>query len=200
MANQDRVGRLFVQREGNQNIFDVKPGFTVTFPYGGLEVEDGDGTALPVHLRRVVSNAAAVFATPTVLTEGDSGTIQLCDKAAGIDFTLPAITADNVGMEFEFKIVVEPTSNSYRWTAGAADLLLGAIVIHDKDQVEGSTEALMQINRPDGSDDLICTITGSDDTQGSLVGGEVTFTAISATRWWVSGRLVGDGNLATNFS
>jgi hypothetical protein len=54
--------------------------------------------------------------------------------------------------------------------------------------------------RPDVSDDLIMTITGTDDTQGSLVGGWVEFTAITATRWFVRGSLIGDGALATNFS
>jgi hypothetical protein len=140
------------------------------------------------------------FATPIVLTANDSGKAYLLDDAAGLDFTLPAITASNVGMFFDFKLQTEPTSNSYRWTAQAADLLIGRIVIIDKDMVEGSTEAVQQLNRPDGSDDLICTITGTDDTQGSLVGGSVSFLALTATRWWVEGTLIGDGALATNFS
>jgi hypothetical protein len=147
-----------------------------------------------------VVDTAGAFATPIVLTEADSGKIYLLDDAAGLDFTLPAIGAANIGMRFDFKLQTEVTSNSYRWTAQAADLLLGRIIIFDKDVAEGSTEALLQVMRPDGSDDLICTIAGADDTQGSLVGGSVSFLALTATRWWVEGILIGDGALATNFS
>jgi hypothetical protein len=123
----------------------------------------------------------------------------LLDVATGIDFTLPAISAATVGMHFRFRLITEPTSNSYRWTAQTGDVLIGNIVIFDKDVVEGSTEATLQMNRPDGTD-LITTITGTDDTQGSLVGGYVDFEAVSATGWFVNGILIGDGALAQNFS
>ena len=151
------------------------------------------------NLRNVVSNAAAVFATPTVLTAAMSGTTQLLDVATGIDFTLPAIATAQIGTHFRFYLVVEPTSNSYRFTAATGDVLCGNIVLFDKDVVEGSTEALLQMNRPDGTD-LICTITGTDDTQGSLVGGYVDYEAVTATMWFVNGVLIGDGALAQNFS
>jgi hypothetical protein len=166
---------------------------TVTMP-------DYDTTGSAGERRSVVSNASAVFATPKVLTTADSNTSQLLDVATGIDFTLPSITAANLGMFFRFYLTVEPTSNSYRWTAAAGDLLAGQVVIYDKDVTEASTEALIQINRPDGSDDLILTITGTDDTQGSLVGGWIEFEALNATKWFVRGSLIGDGALATNFS
>jgi hypothetical protein len=166
----------------------------VTLPDADINLGTGVGG-----LRSVIDTGGA-FATPIVLTAADSGKVYLLDDAAGLDFTLPAVTAANVGMTFKFLLQTEPTSNSYRWTAQAADLLIGRIIIFDKDVVEGSTEALLQLNRPDGTDDLICTITGTDDTQGSLVGGSVEFTAITATRWWVEGILIGDGALATNFS
>jgi hypothetical protein len=150
-------------------------------------------------LRSVVSNSEAVFATPTVLTAAMSGTTQLLDVATGIDFTLPAISAATVGMHFRFLLTVEPTSNSYRWTGQTGDVMGGHLVVIDKDQVEGSTEAVQQLNRPDGTD-LICTITGTDDTQGSLVGGWLEFEATTATQWFVRGSLIGDGALAQNFS
>jgi hypothetical protein len=167
---------------------------TFTFPDYDLNLGSGVGS-----LKTVVDTGGA-FATPIVLTAADSGKHYLLDDAAGLDFTLPAVSATNVGMQFIFYLQTEPTSNSYRWTAQAADLLIGAVVIYDKDVAEGSTEALLQIMRPDGSDDLITTITGTDDTQGSLVGGWLEFTAITATRWFVRGSLIGDGALATMFS
>jgi hypothetical protein len=156
---------------------------TITVPDYDLTLGSGVGG-----LKTVVDTGGA-FATPIVLTAADSGKHYLLDDAAGLDFTLPAIVTANVGMQFIFYLQTEPTSNSYRWTAQAADLLIGQVVIYDKDVAEGSTEALLQIMRPDGSDDLITTITGTDDTQGSLVGG-----------WLVRGSLIGDGALATIFS
>jgi hypothetical protein len=170
---------------------------TYTTYYPVLSTSANNGSA---GLRETVVDTGGAFATPIVLTAGDTGKTYLLDDAAGLDFTLPAIAAADVGIKYRFLVQVEPTSNSYRFTAQAADLLLGRLVIIDKDMVEGSTEAVQQLNRPDGTDDLILTITGTDDTQGSLVGGSFTIEAITATRWWVEGVLIGDGALATNFS
>jgi hypothetical protein len=225
MAAKDRLtgGRLFKLRSLNQDIIELEDGgsagsgprlelrddqFYVVDPADVTKKLRFDAGSVTAATTRVVTlpdadinlGTGGAFATPIVLTAADSGKVYLLDDAAGLDFTLPAVTAANVGMTFKFLLQTEPTSNSYRWTAQAADLLIGRIIIFDKDVVEGSTEALLQLNRPDGTDDLICTITGTDDTQGSLVGGSVEFTAITATRWWVEGILIGDGALATNFS
>lgn len=150
--------------------------------------------------RKVIVDTGGAYATPIVLTAANSGNVYLLDDAAGLQFTLPAITDGVVGMTFGFRLVTEVTSNAYVITAGAADLLTGMVVMYDKDIAEGGTEALQQLFRPDGSDDLIITIAGTDDTTGSLVGGWLELEAISATRWFVRGELVGDGSLATIFS
>ena len=150
--------------------------------------------------KRQVTDTGGAFATPIVLTSAQSGRVLLLDDAAGLDFTLPALAAADIGTHFLFLLVVEPTSNSYRITAATGDLLNGHVVIYDKDVVEGSTEALLQVNQANGSSHLVFTITGTDDTQGSLIGGWVEFTAISATGWFVRGSLIGDGALASPFS
>jgi hypothetical protein len=222
MAAKDRLtgGRLFKLRSLNQDIVELEDGGSAgSGPR--LELRDDqfyvvDPADVTKKLRFDAGSVTAATTRVVTLPDADinlgtgvgglrsvvdtGGKIYLLDDAAGLDFTLPAVTAANVGMTFKFLLQTEPTSNSYRWTAQAADLLIGRIIIFDKDVVEGSTEALLQLNRPDGTDDLICTITGTDDTQGSLVGGSVEFTAITATRWWVEGILIGDGALATNFS
>lgn len=153
-----------------------------------------------VNYKKQVTDTGGAFATPIVLTAAQSGRVILLDDAAGLDFTLPAIAAADIGMHFSFRLVTEVTSNSYRITAATGDLLDGHVMIVDKDVAEGSTEALMQIFRPDGSDDLIITIAGADDTTGSLVGGWLELEALTATKWFVRGSLVGDGALATIFS
>jgi hypothetical protein len=153
-----------------------------------------------VNYKRQVTDTGGAFATPIVLTAAQSGRVLLLDDAAGLDFTLPALDTAAIGTHFKFLLIVEPTSNSYRITAASGDVLSGHVVIFDKDVVEGSTEALLQVNQANGSSHLVITITGSDDTQGSLIGGWLELTAISATGWFVQGSLVGDGALATIFS
>ena len=108
--------------------------------------------------------------------------------------------ATDLGTHFTFLLVTEVTSNSYRMTAATGDLLNGHVMVVDKDVVEGSTEALMQIERPNGSSHLVLTIACADDTTGSLPGGWLEFTAISTTGWFVRGSLVADGALAAIFS
>lgn len=154
---------------------------------------------LPLGSPTVVATGGE-FDTPIVLDASYSGKVILLDTAAGLDFTLPALTTANVGMQFTFFLVTEVTSNSYRFTAQSGDLLSGHVIMYDKDVAEGSTEALQQLFRPDGSDDLVITIAGADDTTGALVGGWLELTAISATGWFVRGSLIGDGALATIFS
>ena len=153
------------------------------------------------NFKRQVTDTGGVFATPIVLTAAQSGRTILLDDAAGLDFTLPSLaSAADIGTHFLFLLTVEPTSNSYRFTAASGDVLSGHIIIYDKDLAEGSTEALQQIFQANGSSHLVVTITGTDDTQGSLIGGWLEFTAISATGWFVRGSLIGDGALATPFS
>lgn len=149
---------------------------------------------------RSVIDTGGVFATPIVLTAADSGKIYLLDDAAGLDFTLPAIAAAQIGTQFTFFLNVEVTSNSYRFTAQTGDLLFGHVIISDKDVQEDSTESLQALFRPNGSSNLVITIAGADDTTGALVGGWLELTAITATGWFVRGSLIGDGSLATVFS
>jgi hypothetical protein len=77
-------------------------------------------------------------------------------------------------------------------TAGAADLLVGGLAI-----VTASVPAADHF-QPDGSDDLVITMNGT--TQGGMVGSRLRLEAISATRWLVSGTLLGTSTVITPFS
>jgi len=112
----------------------------------------------------------------TTMTVGMSGSVMLLDGAA-TDFTLPAISAADIGMEFWFVATIIATDQTI--TAGAADLLTGSIEIVD-------TAADTDVFVPDVSDDLIITLNGTT-TGGKTVGSWCHLVAISATRWWVEG-------------
>lgn len=143
-----------------------------------------------------VTDTGGAYATPVVLTTAQSGRLILVDDAAGLDFTLPAIAAADVGTWFEFLVTVSITSNNFRVTAGAADLLNGGVLAIDFDAAYTAPQAAFF--EPDFSDDLVMTCNGG--TTGGKKGTRIKFEAVSATQWFVTGTLVGDGVLATPFS
>lgn len=126
----------------------------------------------------------------TTMTAGMSGSIMLLD-GAGVDYTLPAIGAGDIGMEFWFVTTVTATDQTI--TAGAADLLTGGVMCM-------STAAGVENDAfsPDVSDDLIITMNGT--TQGGIIGSTWHLIAISATRWYCDGTTIGSGTLVTPFS
>lgn len=143
-----------------------------------------------------VTDTGGAFATPIVLTAAQSGRVILVDDAAGLDFTLPAISASEVGVTFTFLVTTTITSNSFRVTAASGDLLRGGIAMFDFDAAYTAPQGAYYT--PDESNDLIMTMNGG--TTGGKKGTKITFTAITATGWFVDGLAFGDGVLATPFS
>ncbi len=150
--------------------------------YGGPE-----GSALYGAHRQVIGEAVAT----RTLTAGESGSLCLFDRAAGVVYTLPAPV---VGMRFEFSASVLVTSNSYKViTSGAAIFMLGSVMIGSL--TVGDSGDVFQAN---GSTHVAIASNGS--TTGGLIGGSFTVTAISATLWMIEGDLVGSGVLADPFA
>lgn len=146
-----------------------------------------------LNYKQEVIDTGGSYATPIVLTEAQSGRTILVDDAAGLDFTLPAVAAAQVGTFYKFLVSVTITSNNLRVTAASGDLLRGGVLVMDFDTA--NTGAYFT---PDESDDLIYTANGT--TKGGKKGTVVTFTAITATGWFVEGLTFGDGALATPFA
>ena len=126
----------------------------------------------------------------TTMTSAMSGSIMLVDGAT-VAYTLPAIGAGDVGMEFWFTVTVASTAATI--TAGAADLLTGGVMCM-------STAAGLENDAfsPNVTTDLIITMNGT--TQGGVIGSTWHLIAISATRWYVDGTTIGSGTLVTPFS
>lgn len=163
---------------------------------GTLGVTGAVTLSSTLNYKSQVTDTGGAFATPIVLTTAQSGRLILVDDAAGLDFTLPAIGASDIGTWFEFLVTVSVTSNSFRVTAGAGDLLNGGVLAIDFDAAYTAPQAAFY--EPDFSDDLIMTCNGT--TTGGKKGTRIKFEAVSATQWFVTGTLVGDGVLATPFS
>lgn len=145
------------------------------------------------NFKRQVTNTGGAYATPVVLTTAQSGRVILVNDAAGLDFTLPAIATADIGTHFLFLVTVTVTSNNFRVTAAAGDLLFGALPMSDFD-----TADKVSYFAPNGSSNLVLTCNGS--TTGGKLGSWVEYIATSATQWVVRGYLWGDGTLATPFS
>lgn len=146
-----------------------------------------DGCIATGFNREVISAGAA---TRTLLPE-ESGALVLLDRAAGIVFTLPTPT---VGQQFEFRATVSRTSNSYKIiTAAATQFVVGAYLAGD-----ATIATSGDVFTGDGTTHVAITLDG--DTKGGLVGGSLTFTAISSTVWSVEGMVVGTGTMVTAFT
>lgn len=157
-----------------------------------LDVTGASTLTGAVNYKRQVTDTGGAFATPIVLTTAQSGRVILVDDAAGLDFTLPALSASDIGTHFLFVVTVTVSSNSFRVTAASGDLLFGGIQLTDFDTADKCA-----FFAPDGND-LIMTMNGS--TQGGKQGTWVEYIASSATQWLVRGVGAADGTLATMFS
>lgn len=160
---------------------------------GALTVTGASTLTGALNYHNQVTNTGGAYATPIVLTTAQSGRVILVNDAAGLDFTLPAIAAGDVGTRFSFVVTTTVTSNNFRVTAAAGDLLNGAVWLADFDTA--NTGAYFAAN---GSSNLVVTCNGT--TTGGKKGTWLDFIAISATGWWVQGNMFGDGTLATPFS
>ena len=144
-----------------------------------------DGCIATGLYREVIS----VTSARTLLAE-ESGALVLLGVASGATVTLPA---PQVGMQFEFSVSVQRTSNSYKIiTSGATVFLLGAYMAGD-----ATIATSGDVFTGDGSTHVAITIDG--DTKGGFVGGSLVFTCISATQWFVSGDVIGTGTMVTAF-
>jgi hypothetical protein len=163
---------------------------TPDVPYINLQ----SPTADTFSLLRLGTNRRRVLTGASVLTLTDDMSGALIDCGAAEDFVLPALTALNSGAHAIFyDFVVTTTATSLTITAGAADILHGGVMIM-------STGAGVENDAfsANGTTDLVITMNGT--TQGGIIGSTLRIIAASATKWIVSGQLIGSGTIVTPFS
>lgn len=130
--------------------------------------------------------------TPITITAGQSGTAFILDKADGITFTLPAPV---VGLTYDFFVKTTATSSSYKIITDAGTTLLAGNIVIAVDNTASKTWV------GNGTNHISVDMTAaSTNAKGSILGGWVRFTCISATLWSVNGLLVGGGTSSTPFA
>jgi hypothetical protein len=136
--------------------------------------------------RKIIGDAVS---TRTLLSK-ESGSICLFDRAAGVVYTLPVVTAATVGMFFDFRTTVTITSNAAKTITGsAAQFILGNVQI----VLAGAATTLSAAFN--GSTHVAISSNGS--TTGGVIGDQYRLTAISTTQWLIEGLISGSGALAT---
>ncbi len=148
-----------------------------------------DGALLTGAARQVISG---VGATRSLLVK-ESGALCLFDRAAGVVYTLPTITADNIGMHFEFETIVTITSNSAKVITGVGtQFIVGGVLQY--------IAAAATTNGVAFNGTTHIAIVGNGTTTGGVIGDRFSLTAISLTQWAISGLQSGSGTLATSAS
>ncbi len=144
-----------------------------------------------LYKRSVISGLGATL----TLTEDQSGSLVLLDRAAGGTYTLPA--ACPVGTFFEFMVTVTNTSVGNKIITGAAaEVMAGTIYNVDTD----SSDAIAAWKSLVATNNISITLGGSDTTKGGIIGDRVLVTKVLPTLWQVTGSTFGTGTVATPFA
>ncbi len=148
-----------------------------------------DGSLLTGAARQIISGVGAT----RTLTTAESGALCLFDRAAGVIYTLPVVTANNLGMRFEFATTVTITSNAAKVITGAAtQFIVGGTLLY----IAGAATTFgVAFN---GTTHIASSSNGT--TTGGVIGDRFWVEAISLTQWAIQGLQSGSGTLATSAS
>lgn len=125
------------------------------------------------------------------LSDKESGSVVLFDRAAGIVYTLPAAQP---GTYFDFHVTTTITSNAAKViTAVGTELLIGGLTSVDTD-----TSNAVAFFSGNGSTHVAVSMNGT--TTGAVAGTKFRLTCLSSTRWMVEGQTFGTGTVATPFA
>jgi len=148
-----------------------------------------DGALLLGAARQVISG---VGATRTLLTK-ESGALCLFDAATGAIFTLPAPTANNIGIYYDFLVTVSVTSNAHKViTDAATTFIVGAVTMVT---IATASPAGFSANGT-----TIRALSAAGTTTGGLIGETYRLQLLNTTQWGISGVCVGSGTIVTPFA
>lgn len=135
-------------------------------------------------------------ATVTLQASQSGNTIYLA-KADGATYTLPATNQVTIGTTYKFIVTTTVTSNAYIIQTGStSDFLNGVIVAN----TTSSTYAAPNYTTMVGNGTSHTTFTMNGTTKGGYASAEVTFVCTGVNQWYVTGRTLYSGTIATPFS
>lgn len=132
----------------------------------------------------------------TTLTAAQSGSLCLFNNATGYTFTLPIITAANVGMWFDFLVTVTNTATAMKVITGqATDLIVGGVHVGVLNTTPGANPGPKFFTF--ATDKIAVTMGGADTTAGGVVGSRFRLEAVALLTWSVTGNIIGAGTIVT---
>jgi hypothetical protein len=138
-------------------------------------------------------NIISELGATRTLSEDESGSVVLFDKADGIVVTLPVDAP--VGTTFDFVCSVTLTSNAYKFITGAGtELLVGQILGCDTDS--SNTVAVW----PALVGSSYIAVAMNKTTTGGIKGDSFSVTKLDSTTWLCNGHTNNNGTVATPFS
>lgn len=149
-------------------------------------------SAAPSWTSLAVANVISGSGATVALTQSQSGSLFIFDRAAGIVVTLPAPV---VGSTFRFAVLTSITSGAAKVITAtpASQFMLGSLLNIDTD----SSNAVAAWTA-DGT--TIVSISMNGTTSGGLKGTYFELTCISTTEWIVTGVDQGNGVVITPFA
>lgn len=137
---------------------------------------------------------APVVTAAATLTVAQSGSICLWNLAAGFLYTLPAITAADVGTNFRFIVTVSATSVAHKVITPASVFLIGQVLEGILDTTPAANPG-PKFYTADGTNSRSVSMNGT--TTGGLIGTDINVVAISTTQWALNGIVAASGTIAT---
>jgi hypothetical protein len=155
------------------------------------DIQLGDEPTLDLVKDNIISGLGAT----TTLTNQQSNSVIMLDRAAGIVVTLPAATP---GIRYRFVVSVAVTSNVYKIVTSAGTVLMTGALVSGPVNTTPAAGTGPFIYQGNGSTHVAVSMNGT--TTGGLIGTVIDCFCVTSTSWQAYGTVVSSGTLATPFS
>lgn len=153
------------------------------------------GTKIVVDEVNAKKPVISISGTARVLNPTESGSVVLFDRAAGNTLTLPDSALP--GTWYEVWVSVTPTSNSHKVITGLNGST-NAVIAGGLDAFNVNDDSNKGFKIVEGAtSNRFASLAMNGTTTGGQAGTRLTFTALSAGTWFVSGINVGSGVIAS---
>ena len=152
---------------------------------------------IPYDLTSIQTIKRNILAGAQTLTVAQSGSLVLFNTAAGYTVVLPVITANDIGVYFDFLWTITNTSTATKIITGAGTSFIGGAVMSSTMSATPSATLGPKMFAFNGSSNIALIAGGADTTAGGLIGTAVRLIAISSVLWHISGNIAAAGTIVT---